>query len=321
MQVSVVDEETNRLVNQPLLTKYISLTLVEDVAIHHGFISAEMQQKALEIIKEFKEEAILAAFKAGYSSIQFAGIATAVFRKALNGQELLFKIKDQLGIHFEIVSQDEEGLLGFLTAQALYPEIALTNLVVWDSGSGSFQLTICDASDYLVYQGPLGQGTVRVLLSKEVRQGPVLLPDVSGNPINRGELLQLIEHINALLPPTPDWLQKKLLSKNVVVATFGSGESIFLLTARASAALKGQTDSLQDVVLMIDDVQQVVDYYIDKYDEDFDSDDLNVKSFTSAIQLLTVMKHFGINTIHYRPAIGSTAGMLIAPHLWKNTQD
>lgn len=327
MQVSVVDEETNRLVNQPLLTKYTPLTLVEDVAIHHGLISPEMQQKALEILKDFKEEAMMAAFKVGYSSIQFAGIATAIFRKALNGQELLLKIKDQLGISFEIVSQDEEGLLGFLTAQALYPEIAPPNLIAWDSGSGSFQLTtlaVSDdlaASDYLVYQGPLGQGTVRVLLSRDVRQGPILLPDASGNPINRDELNRLIEHINALLPRTPDWLREKLLSKDVVVATFGSGESIFLLTVRASAVLKEETNSFQDVVLLIDDVEQVVDYYIDKHDEDFNSHEINLKSLTAAIQLLTVMKHFGINAIHYRPAIGSTAGMLIAPHLWKNTQD
>lgn len=59
------------------------------MAAHQGAISQEMQAQALEILKIFKEKAIEAASNRNF---EFVGIATAVFRKAENGKEVLEKI-------------------------------------------------------------------------------------------------------------------------------------------------------------------------------------------------------------------------------------
>lgn len=167
IQMVEIDTEENRIVGESLLAKYIPLGLTEDVATHDGLISEEMKQKAISILHGFKEEALNAAAREGYSEVEFTGIATAVFRKAQNGSDLLQIFEENLGIRFQILPQEEEGKLGFLTAKALYPNTPEASLLAWDSGNGSFQMTTKEGENYQIYQGPLGHGTVRVLLSKK----------------------------------------------------------------------------------------------------------------------------------------------------------
>lgn len=316
IQMAVVDTVEKRIIGKPLFAKYVPLGLMEDVAAHDGFISEEMQQKALTILQGFEKEALAVAGDAGYQSVQFSGIATAVFRKAKNGEELLNIFKKQLGIAFQILPQDEEGKLGLMTAQALYPEVSNASLLAWDSGNGSFQMTIKEGDSYEVYQGPLGQGTVRVILSKDIRKGPVLQALESGNPVFDNEAIALTEHIIALLPPTPEWLQKKLGEDSLVIATFGDGESIFAITAQAVASLEGKTEPINEAILTLTDVQRVVDAYLEMGDEVFNTKRLHIKTVTCAIHLSAIMRHFKIDKIHYKRSIGNTPGMLISPSLW-----
>ena len=317
IQMAVVDTPENHIIGKPLIAKYVPLGLTEDVATHGGRISEEMAQKALSILHGFKEEAQMAAAREGYTSMQFTGVATAVFRKAQNGSDILQIFEEQLGIRFQILPQDEEGKLGFLTAKALYPEVSETSLLAWDSGNGSFQMTIKEGNNFKVYQGPLGHGTVRVLLSKEIRNGPILQTHESGNPVLPEEAVQLIQKIKAILPSTPDWLHKQLHSEKIVIATFGDGESIFALTAQALANFNGIKAPVPQATISLSDVQKVINAYLEKDDEVFNAAGLHRKTLTSALHLSAVMQHFGIQVIHYKRSIGNTPGMLIAPQLWE----
>lgn len=315
IQTAVVDPENNCMIGTPMLAKFTKLSLTEDVAQHDGRISEQMEATALTILQGFKKEAMEAAALKGYTSVEFIGVATAVFRKAHNGSLFLQKLKEQLGITFQILSQDEEGSLGFLTAQALYPETAQSSLLAWDSGNGSFQMTIKEGEKYSVYQGPLGHGTVRVLLSKDIRKGPVFQANESGNPVLKDEAEELTKKISELLPKPPQWLATMLHSKNTVVATFGDGESIFALVAQALAKLKGITEPVQQASISFLDVQKIIDTYLGQGDEVFIAAGLHNKTLTSALHLSAIMKHFGIKQIEYKRSIGNTPGMLIAPQL------
>lgn len=312
IQMAVVDAEEGHIIGKPLIAKNVPLGLIEDVATHGGCISEEMAQKALSILHGFKEEAQMVAVREGYTSMQFKGVATAVFRKAQNGSDLLHIFEEQLGIRFQILSQDEEGKLGFLTAKAIYPEVLETSLLAWDSGNGSFQMTIKEGENYQIYQGPLGHGTVRVLLSKDIRKGPILQTHESGNPVLQEEAIELIHKINSLLPSTPDWLQEKLIAERLVIATFGDGESIFALTAQALAHLDGIKEPVQEATITFSDVQKVIDAYLEQEDEVFNAAGLHCKTLTSALHLSAVMQHFGVQQIQYKRSIGNTLGMLIA---------
>jgi len=307
--VAAVDTEENRLTTKPLLLTFKPLHLTEDVASHEGRISEEMQEQALNTLREFKEQALAAT---DGCQIEFTGIATAVFRKAENGNDLLNEFERELGIRFQILSQEEEGKLGFLTAKALYPDVLEENILAWDSGNGSFQLTAKKGEDYHVYEGPLGHGTARVFLSRDVRSQPILQAQESGNPVSREEADELVEKIKETLPPIPAWLSAKLTSEKTVVATFGAGESVFTLTAAAVAASKGSDGS----IITRSDVQEVIDTYLGARDETLHAAGLDRKTVTSALYLGALMEHFGIDAVHYELAVGSTAGMLIDPSLW-----
>ncbi len=272
---------------EPLLATYRPLNLKEDLAINGGEISERTAEVALSILREFKEQATLAAKGRG---IQYSGIATAVFREARNGRELLDRFTRELGIPFKILPQEEEGKLGFLTAKALQPDVAIDQLIAWDSGNGSFQMT----AEAQVYMGPFGHGTVRLML------------DDANNPISKEEAEALTVLIQEKIPDIPEWLSEKLRSEETVVATFGDGESIFALASEA----------LQQDVIALADVQRLVEDLIDKDDEFFDQQGLHRKTVTSAIHLAAVMEYMGIGTIHYKRSIGTTPGMLLYPPLW-----
>lgn len=316
IQMVKVDTEENRIVGESLLAKYVPLGLTEDVATHDGFISEEMKQKATNILTGFKEEALKAAALVDQTEVEFTGIATAVFRKAKNGSDLLHIFEESLGIRFQILPQDEEGKLGFLTAKALYPNTPEALLLAWDSGNGSFQMTTKEGENYQMYQGPLGHGTVRVLLSKEIRHGAILQTHESGNPVFKKEAVALIQRIKELLPSLPDWLKEKLNSDEVI-ATFGDGESIFALVSQALAYLDGTKEPVQQATISFSDVQRVIDSFIEQGDEIFIAAGLHCKTLTSAVHLAAVMEHLRIQVIHYKRSIGNTPGMLIAPQLWE----
>ena len=313
IQAAVVDIEKNCLIGEPLLERFVPLGLTEDVAAHDGYISDEMQQRAFEVLRSFKEEV---AEKADLNNVEFTAVATAVFRRAKNGRDILRHFEQTLGVRFQILPQDEEGELGFLTAKALYPEISSDDLLSWDSGNGSFQIAGKENDNLEVYEGPLGHGTVRVMLSKNVRSEPILKAHESGNPISRHEALELANRIRETLPPTPEWLHRKLAAKKTVIVTFGDGESIFALVAQAVAVLDGTNKPVQKAMITLADVQRVIHTYIEAGDEAFDAAGLHRKTLTSALQLATVMEYFGIDAVQYSRSVGSTPGMLIAPQLW-----
>lgn len=317
IQMAVVDVEKNCIIGAPLLSKYILLSLTEDVASHGGRISGDMAQKGLSILQGIKEEAQSVAASFGYHTVHFSGVATAVFRKAENGIDLLHYFAAELGIPFQILSQDEEGKLGFLAAKALYPEVAEPYLLAWDSGNGSFQMTIKEDSDYTVLQGPIGHGTVRVILSKDIRKGPILKTHESGNPVFKEEACELTQRIRALLPPIPAWLKERLKADHTVIATFGDGESIFAVTAQAIAHDNGITEPINEAIISFADVQRVIDTYLEKDDAVFKEAGLHLKTLMSAVHLSALMDYFGMDCIHYKRALGVTSGMLIAPQLWE----
>lgn len=316
MQMAVVDSQEHRIIGEPLFTKYFSLGLIEDVALHGGHISEEKAQIALNILAEFKTEAQEIAATSGSTSMEFAGAATAVFRKAQNGYDLLKRFEQQLGIPFYILTQDEEGKLGFLTAKALYPDVPEGLLLAWDSGSGSFQMTVREGENY---QGPLGQGTVRVLLCEEIRNEPISQAHESLNPVLQREAVELTQKIKSLLPPLPDWLRRMLHSDNLVIATFGYTESIFSLTVQALANLNGIKEPVKRAIISISDVQRVIAAYLEQDDNVFNSAGLHHKTLTSALHLSAVMQHTGIQQVHYQRSLGITSGMLITAKLWIST--
>lgn len=308
MQVAKVDLSTKEI--EPILTQQVSVNLTEDILTHNGMISPELIEKCYKILSKMKADA---SEEAGSDDVQFAGVATASFRKANNGQALLSQFETNLGIPFKILTQEEEGMLGFMTAQTLFSDQQKEHLIAWDNGNGSFQMT----SDDKVYQGPTGFGVVRLLLSKDIRNEPVLNAQGTDNPISYNEMQQLFVKIQELLPPKTEWLINCLAQESTKIVTFGEGNSLFPVMAQSLAILRGHPETVEEAAITLDDMYWLCNIYIGQSDELFEQHKVYNRTLLGAIYVAAMMKFLGVDTIYYKRSIGNTPGMLIFPALWK----
>eukprot|EP00667_Euglena_gracilis_P017796 EG_transcript_18796 len=172
----------------------------------------------------------LAAYKRTARSLgatQFAAVATAAFRETSNGDALLDRIRNGLAIPVAVISQAMEGQLGFFTASVVCPDAPPEQLVVWDSGGGSFQVTTLYKGDVEMYGAAVGSSVATVALVEAVQGHPYA--GQSPNPVALDEAEALHEYLLDRLPEPPIWLRAKVLQQDVVVVGIGGSSSIFNL--------------------------------------------------------------------------------------------
>ncbi len=150
LQVSDVDTRTNKIASV-VFTDTASVALREDLANSlNGRLSSEIQNQTVEAIGKLMKKAAL------HQPEAYHGIGTEGLRLAENGQALVERIEKETGLPVTIVSQEEEGILGFISAvneSDVDPEKAIS----WDFGGGSFQITAKCGDHYCVYQGRIGK--------------------------------------------------------------------------------------------------------------------------------------------------------------------
>ena len=97
-----------------------------------GKLSAMIQEKGRNTLRE------LFSIGEALGCTQYSAVATAVFRKASNGETFLNEaVREALGIKVQIVTHELEAQLGYSTAQAVSK---LSHCIAWDTGGGSFQI-------------------------------------------------------------------------------------------------------------------------------------------------------------------------------------
>nr|WP_237164948.1 hypothetical protein [Pantoea agglomerans] len=109
---------------------------------------------------------------------RISGVATAVFRNASNGQAVIEQLQRQTGAQISIISQQQEAKLGFLSAKAALndPAIRDEQLLVWDIGGGSMQMTAWrqqagqPVAD--IYQGKLASVTLKNFILTVLKNSP-----------------------------------------------------------------------------------------------------------------------------------------------------
>lgn len=129
---------------------------------------------------------------------RISGVATAVFRNATNGEAVIAQLQRQTGAAISIISQQQEAKLGFLSAKAALgdPGIRDEQLLVWDIGGGSMQMTAWrqaagqPVAD--IYQGRLASVTLKNFILTVLKNTPAA---PSPNPIGswRPSVLRFVE--------------------------------------------------------------------------------------------------------------------------------
>lgn len=204
--VADVVEHHVQLKFSKVITVGLGLDLAES---SNGLLSEKVQNVALNALTELLNEA------KAHGATQFAGIATAAFRHAANGEELLQKLKNETGIHLRLIAQEEEGVLAFKTFLNVFPEVKEENCIALDLGAASFQLTAQNQEFYDVLHGPIGVSGVLKLFSEEIRHTPYKR-GLLFIPLTLDEILLLIEKVKNNLT-LPSWLRNKLLNESTEV--------------------------------------------------------------------------------------------------------
>lgn len=129
---------------------------------------------------------------------RISGVATAVFRNASNGQAVIEQLQRQSGAQISIISQQQEAMLGFLSAKAALndPAVRDEQLLVWDIGGGSMQMTAWrqqagkPVAD--IYQGRLASVTLKNFILTVLKNSPEAK---SPNPIGswRQSVLRFVQ--------------------------------------------------------------------------------------------------------------------------------
>lgn len=116
---------------------------------------------------------------------RISGVATSVFRKSKNGVDVIKGYARKLKTRLEVVSQEEEAMLGYLSVLSLVDEKVKEDkqIIVWDIGGGSMQMFSMDKKRIPhMYLGDLASVTFKNMVI-EVLQSKSLETTTSPNPI------------------------------------------------------------------------------------------------------------------------------------------
>lgn len=144
-----------------------------------GNLSPAIVEKGLLALTEMTAKAKPFKPKKSY------GVATSVFRKSKNGSDVIKGFAKKLKIHLEVIDQEKEALLGYLSVMSLMDEkeIGPKNMVVWDIGGGSMQMFSQDEGKKAQkYLGDLASVTFKNMVI-EVLENKKLESTTTPNPI------------------------------------------------------------------------------------------------------------------------------------------
>lgn len=237
----------------------------------------------------------------------FIGVATAVYREATNGKEIIQQLVELVKFPIVIVSQRIEGYLGYMTAVqaggAFFPEINPSNIIAWDSGAASFQITTMEGHanvyNLQIYEGPLGSSKITAMMINKIQNKNFNITK-SVNPATIEECKAFYEHTKEFLrnqnnyEESVAWLKPK--SQEASVVAIGGNTSAF------AGVL--QTKGLH--VFTIDDVWDAVHGLVGKSDKDLEKYPQPEMLIPKLILVIVVMEILNFPRVHFAPSTGCT---------------
>lgn len=259
--------------------------------------SKEIRQKALDTLAGLQTE-----LKA-HNPQEWSGIATAASRQAKNGQKMYDQIEEKLGMRIAIISQEEEGRLGFLTAAAV-SAVPGDKLVSLDSGSGSFQLTTQINGKLEVIEGELGHIPSLEILMK--LRGKALDLSTLPDPVTLEEASLLVQEMRTRLPEVSPEFRQKLQDPSTVVVGIGNENFIFAMGAMGV----GKNTYTKA------ELWSAIEKHAGKTPAEMSKFSKPNESVLGMVLLYTIMDGLGIDQLTYSYANGSCEGLLVDTAYW-----
>lgn len=296
--IADVNTETNQIVTIVLDTSFpVPYQASLDRSLDGTFDEATLSLglKTFKEIREIVDE---------YQAQKIVAIATSAFRKANNAREFISTVEKQTKIHIQIIPQREEGEIAFFSALAS-GEYNSSEVVVWDIGTGSLQMTTANSQEGLtVYMGEqMGSVAFRNYIVSAVQEKDIG-DTVSPNPMTQEDLKAADSYARAFARKAYPIIKQKIQADGVVV---GIGR-LFYHSIRPLAS--------EGNVITRSGLRKFIEDSLDKTDEELDNPYANV-DVSNCILTLAVMKALQIHEIHPVEAT-TTRGLLVSPIYWED---
>jgi len=133
-QIAYVNRCSNQVVKK-VFEKDMKVSFKEALLHNQNRFNERIIQEGIFAINFLKKEGSKVAKVDEYS-----GVATSAFREAQNGNEALRRLSQETKVPLRTIAQRDEGILGYYAVHAATKK-PLTELIVWDIGGGSSQIT------------------------------------------------------------------------------------------------------------------------------------------------------------------------------------
>ena len=164
----------------------------------------------------------LKALAEPFGATEYVGVATSAFRKAKNGPDALTKIAKETGIVLRLITQEEEGALGFWGAVGVSGADA-AKTVVWDIGGGSQQITTLDEAGSIISSN---NNVGSDILKEKVRTLQKRKKGLSVNPVGKVAAKKGLVFVRKEAKSTTAAIRNKVTNPETRVLGIGGVHSI-----------------------------------------------------------------------------------------------
>lgn len=300
LMIADIDLQTGHIA-QVLLSTSFSVPYQASLAkSNDGGFDDSIRAQGLEVFQRIREIA------QEHQVEKISAIATAAFRDATNGLALAEEITNLTGIPLKVITQQEEGKIAFFSALEASSSSTLEDLIVWDIGTGSLQMTTAAQDNSLiVFTGNMGSIPFRNYIIDVVQQNDSAVNN-SPNPISEEDIKQADIYARGLARKAFPLIKEKIKASNGSIIGIGR---LFYHSIRPLVTDGG--------VIGREDLRQYISSAMGKTDAELNNPFAHV-DVSNCILVLAFMKALHIQEIH---AVDSTTtrGMLIYPPLWENS--
>lgn len=293
--IADVDLESNQIVDVLLDTSFPVPYQASLDKTANGTFDAETREIGLntfQAIKRLTEE---------HQVENISAIATSAFRKANNAKQYVSEVAAKTGIRIQIIPQREEGEIAFFSAIAA-GGFNSDEIVVWDIGTGSLQITTSNEDGLTVYMGEhMGSVAFKNYIISALQENDVDDVD-SPNPMSEEDLKSADSYARAFARKAYPIIKEKIQADKPVV---GIGR-LFYNSIRPIA--------LDGDVITRNGLRNYIEEALNKSDEELNNPYASV-DVSNCILTLAIMKALHIQEIIPLETT-STRGLLVSPAYW-----
>ena len=296
--IADVDVATGKIV-EPIEILAEKVDFAEDLArSYDSNLSRDIMNAGIEALEKIKRIAVK------HNAEEYSAAGGAVFRSARNGRAYFVRIEEETGIPSRIVSEQQAAMLSYHAVRQVLDSSA-RDLLVWDIGGGSMQMTSRHMDGGLLfYIDPMASVSFKNVVIGTIQEKNIATVS-SPNPINAQEVASALTNIKThAATSVPPLITSRLRHSNMIVAGIG-GVHYYGIPEQIGR---------RDTVFTRDDVAKAMEEWTGKNDEDFESE-FAATRLTNLILVLGYMDALGIKEVHPL-VINQSDGLLAAPEFW-----